>query len=104
MASGHYSVATTTAAQPQKYGRRLAVKLLTAIYRAFDEGDLVVAGRLLRTLEAVMEQPADDPGARQNGREQFVAAHERLWTLRHPMSIRHNGDAESTSTQGRATR
>jgi hypothetical protein len=84
MASGHTWVATAATTQPLPYNKRLVEKLLTAIYSAFDQNDLRAAGLLLRILETVMERPTDNQSTRKRGREQFVAAYEHLWALRHP--------------------
>jgi len=66
-------------------GRRLADRLLVAFHAACDQGELETAGRLLPVLEALLRRPAtpSDP-YRRRSIEALVAAHERLWQLRHP--------------------
>jgi hypothetical protein len=66
-------------------GRRLSDHILVAFHFACDQGDLEVADRLLGILERTLLGGA--PGWRPERRTDFqpvVAAHERLWTLRHP--------------------
>lgn len=65
-------------------GRRLSDKILVAFHHACDAQDLQVAEQLLRTLEAMLTRRGVPP--EQNRRrtlESLVAAHERLWHLRH---------------------
>lgn len=66
-------------------GRRLTDKILLAFHHACDDGDYDVAEQLLQILEATLTRrntPMD--GARRKSLESLVAAHERLWYLRHP--------------------
>jgi hypothetical protein len=67
------------------YRRRLSDRLLLAFHEACDAGDLGVAFELLDALEKVVTRPPK-PGqvARTALRESLVAAHQRLWHLRHP--------------------
>ncbi len=65
-------------------GRRLSDKILVAFHHACDAQDLLVAEQLLRTLETLLMRRGVPP--EQNRRrtlESLVAAHERLWHLRH---------------------
>ncbi len=71
-------------AAPPRYGRRLSDKILIAFHGACDEGDLEVAEQLLQVLEmVVMQRPVVPGGSRRRNTESLVAAHERLWSLRH---------------------
>ena len=72
----------TTAA---RYTRRLSDKILIAFHQACDQSDLEVADQLLRVLEMMMSRkPLTPDGSRRKNMESLVAAHERLWHLRHP--------------------
>ena len=68
----------------QRYTRRLSDKILIAFHHACDQADLEVADQLLHILEMMLtRRPLNpDPGRRRN-MESLVAAHERLWHLRH---------------------
>jgi hypothetical protein len=69
-----------------RYTRRLSDKILVAFHHACDQGDHEVAEQLLRTLEMMLTRrntTAPDANRRRNI-ESLVAAHERLWHLRHP--------------------
>jgi hypothetical protein len=63
--------------------RRLTDKVLTAFHQACDQSDLEVAEQLLDVLEMMVRRPPPPDGKRRN-MESLVAAHERLWLLRHP--------------------
>ena len=79
------SDSTTAARAPQRYTRRLSDKILIAFHQACDQGDLEVAEQLLRVLETkVMRRPNAPDVNRRKNIESLVAAHERLWVLRHP--------------------
>ena len=68
-----------------RHTRRLPDKVLVAFHHACDTTDLVVADQLLRVLEVmVTRRPATGDGNRRRSMESLVAAHERLWHLRHP--------------------
>jgi hypothetical protein len=65
--------------------RRLSDHILIAFHFACDQGDFEVADRLLGILQRIVLRPA--PAGRPQRRsdiEPLAAAHERLWTLRHP--------------------
>jgi hypothetical protein len=62
--------------------RRLHDTILVAVHRACDEGQLDIAARLLRLGEAVMAT-APEIGRRRQEMWTMIAAHERLWYLRH---------------------
>ena len=70
-------------APPQ--GRRLSDKILVAFHHACDISDFEVADALLRTLELMLtRRPTPADLGRRRSMESLVAAHERLWHLRHP--------------------
>jgi hypothetical protein len=66
--------------------RRLEDRILVPFHQACDNADLEVAEALLRVVERILARPTGAaPGADQRrNRENLVAAHERLWQLRHP--------------------
>jgi len=65
--------------------RRLSDHMLIAFHLACDQGELEVADRLLAILDRTLRRPppAGRP-VRRSDVQPLVAAHERLWTLRHP--------------------
>jgi hypothetical protein len=72
---------------PPRSGRRLADKILIAFHHACDVEELDIADQLLRILEASINRPgAVVDGNRRRNMENLIAAHERLWYLRHPVS------------------
>lgn len=72
---------------PQRHSRRLSDKVLVAFHHACDTQDLETAEELLRTLENMLtRRPTPPDGNRRRNMESLVAAHERLWHLRHPVS------------------
>ena len=76
---------TPQPAAPTRRHRRLSDHILIAFHLACDQRDLEVADRLLAILERTLLRPppAGRPERRTDARP-LVAAHERLWTLRHP--------------------
>jgi hypothetical protein len=75
--------ATSTGAP--RYSRRLPDKILIAFHHACDQGDFEVAEHLVHVLETMLTRRPLIPGRkRRRNMESFVAAHERLWHLRHP--------------------
>jgi hypothetical protein len=75
--------ATTTT----RYSRRLSDKILIAFHHACDQADFEVAEQLLHILEMMLtRRPLTPDGTRRRNMESLVAAHERLWHLRHPNS------------------
>jgi hypothetical protein len=65
--------------------RRLSDKILIAFHQACDQHDFEVAERLLAVLDMVISGRWHQPAARdRRGKENLVAAYERLWQLRHP--------------------
>jgi hypothetical protein len=74
-----------TAAAPPRHTRRLSDKILIAFHHACDQGDFEVAEELLRILEMMLtRRPVAPDVNRRKNMESLVAAHERLWLLRHP--------------------
>ena len=73
-----------TASPPQRYSRRLSDKILIAFHHACDQSDFEVAQQLLQILEMMLtRRPLTPDGTRRRNMESLVAAHERLWHLRH---------------------
>ena len=67
-----------------RYSRRLSDKVLIAFHHACDQGDFEVAEQLLHILEMMLtRRPLTPDGTRRRNMESLVAAHERLWHLRH---------------------
>lgn len=65
--------------------RRLSDKILIAFHHACDQEDFEVAEDLLRLLEVMLTRKPVHPDVnRRKNMESLVAAHERLWLLRHP--------------------
>ncbi|WP_439577068.1 hypothetical protein [Elioraea sp.] len=70
---------------PPRYSRRLSDKILIAFHHACDQGDFEVAEQLLHILEMMLtRRPLSPDTNRRKNMESLVAAHERLWHLRHP--------------------
>lgn len=68
-----------------RHGRRLSDKIIVAFHHACDVSDFEVADALLRTLELMLtRRPTPADLGRRRSMESLVAAHERLWHLRHP--------------------
>ncbi len=68
-----------------RYTRRLSDKILIAFHHACDQSDFEIAEQLLRILEMLItRRPLTADGNRRRSMESLVAAHERLWHLRHP--------------------
>ena len=66
-------------------GRRLTEKILLAFHHACDDGEYDVAEQLLQILEATLTRRNTlMDSTRRKSLESLVAAHERLWYLRHP--------------------
>ena len=71
-----------------RQNRRLPERILVAAHQACDLGDLDVAAQLLSILETVIGQARGRPRApvdpgRRRIMESLIAAHQRLWHLRH---------------------
>ena len=72
---------------PPRHTRRLTDKVLIAFHQACDQSDFEVAEQLLQILEMIVRRrplPFEAGGGRRRNMESLVAAHERLWLLRHP--------------------
>lgn len=68
----------------KRHSRRLEDKLLIAFHHACDVNDLEVADQVLRVLEHMLgRRPTLPDGNRRRNMESFVAAHERMWHIRH---------------------
>lgn len=68
-----------------RHSRRLSDKILIAFHHACDQADYEVAEQLLNTLETMLtRRPVSPDTNRRRNMESLVAAHERLWYLRHP--------------------
>jgi hypothetical protein len=75
----------TASPSTPRYSRRLSDKILIAFHHACDQGDFEVADQLLHVLEMMLtRRPLTPDGTRRRNMESLVAAHERLWYLRHP--------------------
>lgn len=67
-----------------RYTRRLSDKILIAFHHACDQADFEVAEQLLHVLETLItRRPVTQDSNRRRDMESLVAAHERLWHLRH---------------------
>ena len=68
-----------------RHTRRLSDKVLIAFPHACDTSDVESATHLLNILEAILtRRPVQADHHRRRDIEGLVAAHERLWHLRHP--------------------
>lgn len=68
-----------------RYTRRLSDKILIAFHHACDQNDFEVGEALLKILEMMItRRPASPDQNRRKNMESLVAAHERLWLLKHP--------------------
>ena len=77
---------TATVGAP-RYSRRLSDKILIAFHHGCDQADFEVAEQLLHILEMMLtRRPLTPDGTRRRNMESLIAAHERLWHLRHPNS------------------
>jgi hypothetical protein len=65
----------------QRYRRPLSNEILIAFHHVCDQRDTEVARALLDTLDFMAARAA---GADRRATQSLVAAHERLWQLRHP--------------------
>jgi hypothetical protein len=82
------AVMANTAPHKRHARRRLSDKILIAFHQACDQADFEVAEQLLSILDAMasaMRLPRAQRGTeRRRVQANVVAAHERLWQLRHP--------------------
>jgi hypothetical protein len=78
-------VKDTSASTTPRYSRRLSDKILIAFHHACDQAEFEVAEQLIHVLETLLtRRPMTHDGNRRRNIESLVAAHERLWHLRHP--------------------
>ncbi len=71
-----------------RHSRRLSDKILIAFHHACDQGDFEVAEKLLAIVEMMLtRRPVSPDTNRRRHLETLVAAHERLWHLRHPEPV-----------------
>jgi hypothetical protein len=69
---------------PPRQKRRLSDMVLVAFHHACDQSDIEVASELLHVLDFMtMRHPNLPTGRERRVQEGLVAAHERLWLLRH---------------------
>jgi hypothetical protein len=74
-----------TAAPEPRSVRRLSDKILVAFHHACDQGDIEAAGQLVGVLDFMSRRTPNLPTGRdRRAKESLVAAHERLWHIRHP--------------------
>ena len=84
-ASSRDAARETTPTGLPRHTRRLSDKVLVAFHHACDTSDLEIAEHLLNILEIMLtRRPTHVDGNRRRSIEGLVAAHERLWHLRHP--------------------
>ncbi len=77
--------AARDAASAPRHSRRLSDKILIALHHACDQADYEVAEQLLHVLEMMIRRRVLSPDInRRRSMDTLVAAHERLWHLRHP--------------------
>ena len=85
LASSRDAARETTPTGLPRHTRRLSDKVLVAFHHACDTSDLEIAEHLLNILEIMLtRRPTHADGNRRRSIEGLVAAHERLWHLRHP--------------------
>ena len=71
-----------------RHTRRLSDKILVAFHHACDVADYEVAENLIRILETMLtRRPMPEGSNRRRNMDSLVAAHERLWQLRHPEEV-----------------
>jgi hypothetical protein len=68
-----------------RHSRRLSDKIIIAVHHSCDQGDIEVAWRLLDILDVMTRRPTPslEGGERRRIKDNLVAAHERLWEMRH---------------------
>ncbi|WP_158933024.1 hypothetical protein [Acidisphaera sp. S103] len=72
-------------ASEPRYARRLSDKILIACHHACDQREIEIAADLLDVLEfMISRRPTLPTGKQRRAKESLVAAHERLWQMRHP--------------------
>ncbi|MDD2876361.1 MAG: hypothetical protein PHZ23_03935 [Acidiphilium sp.] len=69
----------------RRYTKRLSDKILISFHHACDKDDLEIAEHLLVIFERITKRiPVCGDFDQRKNIESLVAAHERLWNLRHP--------------------
>jgi hypothetical protein len=63
--------------------RRLSDKILIAFHQACDQREILVAHDLLALLESLLREASPVRANRRRNLDVLVAAHERLWHIRH---------------------
>jgi hypothetical protein len=72
-------------ARGHHHKRRLSDTILLAFHHACDQPDIAAAWELLNVLEFMaLRHPTPPAGVERRAQESLVAAHERLWQIRHP--------------------
>ena len=84
----------------ERYSRRLSDKIQAAFDHACDEGELIVAGELLQTLELVLLRVPPRPERRETVVAPLLASHERLWHLKSLQAATEPAVAEQASAAG----
>jgi hypothetical protein len=70
------------------FKRRLCDTILIAFHQACDQADVEVAAKLLDVLGFMTTRQSNLQGGRERRAvESLVAAHERLWQIRHPTPL-----------------
>jgi hypothetical protein len=81
------TIGQVSCASPLRHARRLIDHTLIAFHHACDQRDFEVAQSLLQVVEFIARRLSASPEGRERRAKQgLVAAHERLWHLRHPMT------------------
>lgn len=76
--------ASSSFSPARRHTRRLEDKLLVAFHHACDVNDLEIAAQVLNVLELMLgRRPIAGDSFRRRAMESFVAAHERMWHIRH---------------------
>ena len=81
-----------------RHNRRLSDKLLLAFYQACDQNDAFVAIWLLTILETMLSRRPRHIEVNRRSKDTLVAAHERLWHIRHRETrLKQDVDAEAST-------
>jgi hypothetical protein len=83
-----------------RHNRRLSDKLLLAFHQACDQENATVALQLLTILESMLtRRPRHVEFNRRRSIDTLVAAHERLWHIKHPENGVQRDLADQPSTE-----
>jgi hypothetical protein len=86
--------------RPPRHNRRLSDKLLLAFHQACDQQDALVALQLLSIFESMLtRRPRQVEFSRRHSMDTLVAAHERLWHIRHPQEFVQRDLEDQPSTE-----